>query len=75
MCLCAHTHTLLCTFVRVHHALQHGDRVVGLQLQRNIAYGVDQVGEEVGDLAAVLQQHIAILPVREVRVTKVGAAK
>lgn len=62
------------TFVRVHHAVPHGDRVIGLQLQGNVAHGLHQVGEEVGDLPAVLQQHVAILSVGEVRVAQVGPA-
>ena len=71
-----HTHTrLVPTFVRVHHALQHGDRVVGLQLQGDVSHGLHQVGEEVGDLPAVLQQHVAVLSVGEVRVAQVGPAQ
>lgn len=60
------------TFVRVHHALEHGDRVVGLELQGDVSHGLHQVGEEVGDLPAVLQQHVPVLSVGEVRVAQVG---
>lgn len=71
-----YTHSrLVSTVVRVHHALQHGDRVVGLKLQGNVPHGFHQVGEEVGDLPAVLQQHVAVLSVGEVRVAQVGPEK
>lgn len=69
------THTWLCTFVGVHHAVEHGDRVIGLQLQGNVAHSFHQVREEVCDLPAVLKQHVAILSVCEVRVAQVGAAR
>lgn len=63
------------TLVGVHHALQHADRVVRLQLQRGVAHCRHQLAEEVGHLAAVLQQHVAVLPVGEVGVAEVGPAR
>lgn len=63
------------TFVWVHHALQHGDRVVRPQLQGDVPDGLHQVGEEVGHLPAVLQENVAVLPVGEVRVAQVGPGK
>ena len=70
-----HTHTHTGTFIRVHHAFQHGDRVVGLQLQGHVPHRFHQLREEVGHLAAVLQQNVAILAVGEIRVAQVGAGE
>lgn len=61
------------TFVRVHHALQHGYWVVRLKLQRDVPHSLHQVREEVCHLLAVLQQNVAVLSVGEVRVAQVGA--
>lgn len=62
------------TLVGVHHALQHADRVIRLQLQRGVAHRRHQLAEEVSHLTAVLQQHVAILPISEVWVAQVGPA-